>query len=84
MSEIGVENKLKKPVRSDFEKHELTVKKKTIDKMYNAHWHDYFEIKLILSGDGTVIINGEKHTFKGKPLSDNACKYSCLYSSKCC
>ena len=64
MSEIGVENKFKNPVKSDFEKHELTVNKKTIDKMFNAHWHDYFEIKLILSGDGTVVINGEKHTFK--------------------
>ncbi|MBQ7045691.1 MAG: helix-turn-helix transcriptional regulator [Clostridia bacterium] len=50
--------------KSDFEKHELTVRKRTLKQAYDAHWHDYFEIKLILGGNGTVTINGQEHSFK--------------------
>lgn len=64
MSKCNNENKLNSVLKSDFEKHELTVKKITLNQLYDAHWHDYFEIKLILRGKGTVIINGEEHAFK--------------------
>lgn len=51
-------------LKSDFEKHELTAIKRILNKSYEAHWHDYFEIKLILKGNGTVTINGQEHSFK--------------------
>lgn len=58
------EKKIQSAKKSDFEKHELTVKKRVLNQAFDAHWHDYFEIKLILSGNGTVTINGEQHSFK--------------------
>lgn len=50
--------------KSDFEKNELTVQKRTVNRAFDSHWHDYFEIKLILDGHGTVIINGESYNFQ--------------------
>ena len=48
---------------SDFGYSELTIIKKVLENSFDDHWHDYFEIKLITKGKGTVVINGEKHIF---------------------
>lgn len=64
MSKNHTDNKLNNAFKSDFEKHELTAIKRVLNESYDAHWHDYFEIKLIVSGSGTVTINGQEYSFK--------------------
>ncbi len=64
MSKQMIDKRLISAAKSDFEKHELTVKKRILKQAFDPHWHDYFEIKLILSGNGTVTINGKEHSFK--------------------
>ena len=41
----------------------LSVLRKVLKKGYEArvHWHNYFEIEIILSGKGTHILNGQKY-----------------------
>ncbi len=50
--------------KADGEKRELTVKKIDTDKIWDSHWHDYLEIRLIIGGKGRVYINGETHELK--------------------
>ena len=50
--------------KADGEKRELTVRKIDTDKVWDSHWHDYLEIRLIIGGRGRVYINGETHEFK--------------------
>ncbi len=38
----------------------ICVKEKTINS-YPTHWHEFYEIELIVSGEGKYIIDGEEH-----------------------
>ncbi len=50
--------------KSNHEKNEFNVEKVVVNKAFDSHWHDYFEIKLILSGRGNVTINENKYEFE--------------------
>ena len=39
----------------------VDVKKKTLKKHFELHWHDFFEITYCFEGRGTNIINGKKY-----------------------
>lgn len=57
-------NELNTYLKSDVIKRELDIQRTVINKSFDAHWHEYFEIKLILNGEGIVSINGSEHAFK--------------------
>ncbi len=50
--------------KADNVKQELTVKKIETDKIWDSHWHDYLEIRLIVDGKGKVFINGKEYNLK--------------------
>lgn len=42
----------------------ISFSKKQLTKVSGKHWHDFYEIEIILSGEGTHILNGYEHPFK--------------------
>ena len=45
----------------------IAVKEKIISS-YPTHWHEFYEIELILSGDGSYVIDGRAHPIKKNML----------------
>lgn len=39
----------------------ISVSRKTLSKPFPLHWHDFFELEIILSGNATQFINGNKY-----------------------
>lgn len=48
--------------------HPVMVSKKT-HTSYELHWHDFFEIEIILDGSGTQILNGREYKIKKGQVS---------------
>lgn len=46
----------------------LSGSRKWIRGEYNTHWHEFYEIEYILSGDGAYTLNGEKRAFEAGML----------------
>lgn len=44
--------------------HLYSVSERNTDSDYPVHWHDYFEVELIISGSGEHVINGERVPIK--------------------
>ncbi|MBP3361267.1 MAG: helix-turn-helix domain-containing protein [Clostridia bacterium] len=42
----------------------LNISKKRIDKSFPLHWHDFFEIDIVLSGSGYQNLNGTEYPLK--------------------
>lgn len=40
---------------------EISVSKKTLNEDFPLHWHDFFEIEIIVGGSGTQILNGQEY-----------------------
>jgi AraC-like DNA-binding protein len=51
------------------QKQEIFFERKTLISSSSVHWHDFYEIELILSGHGTTMINGKKHLLKKGTIS---------------
>jgi len=48
-------------INNDFH---LSVSKNTVKKDYRLHWHDFFEIELILEGSGEQRLNGTRYSLQ--------------------
>lgn len=40
---------------------QLYIKKHTVDADYALHWHDFFELEIVLRGRGTQVLNGRSY-----------------------
>lgn len=45
-------------------KGDITASRKTITCNYNTHWHEFYEIEIILSGEGTYTVDGVEYPIK--------------------
>ena len=45
-------------------KQEIFFERKHLKASSSVHWHDFYEIDIILSGTGTTMINGKQETLK--------------------
>lgn len=43
---------------------EISFERKKLNQPSTVHWHDFYELDIILSGHGRTFINGQEHTFQ--------------------
>lgn len=46
------------------ESEELTIVKKTVDGVYRPHWHEFYEIEYVISGEGICMIDDEEYALE--------------------
>lgn len=46
------------------ESEEITAVRKNIDGNYRAHWHEFYEIEYVVSGDGNCMIDDERYALE--------------------
>ena len=50
-------------------KQEIFFERKNLNISSTVHWHDFYEIDIILSGSGTTMINGKDHLLSEGTMS---------------
>ena len=56
---------------------DITASQKIITGNYSTHWHEFYEIELIISGRGTYVIDGNCYKIKKRyAFFYDACKFS--------
>lgn len=43
---------------------EISFERKMLNQSNSVHWHDFYELDIIVAGQGMTFINGQEHTFR--------------------